>query len=75
MQILYKKSLKAADLPPEWREAVDLQPNDEVTVVITPARGGKSTSPKHFIGAGRGLFRSACEVDAYLRRRRDAWES
>jgi hypothetical protein len=26
MQILYKKSLKAADLPPEWREAVDLQP-------------------------------------------------
>ena len=75
MNVLYRKSLKASDLPPEWREAARLQPDDEVTVVITPAHGSQSVSPKHFIGAGRGLFASAREVDAYLSRRRDAWGS
>jgi hypothetical protein len=75
MGVLYRKSLKVGDLPLEWREAVHLLPDDEVTVVIMPARGGGSVSPRHFIGAGKGLFASAREVDAYLSRRRDAWRS
>ena len=30
---------------------------------------------KRFLGKGRGLFASAREVDAYLRRNREAWKS
>ncbi len=70
----YRKSLKACELPAEWREAGHFAPDQEVTVTITAERqvaGG----PKRFIGAGKGLFASAREVDAYLRRSRNAWQS
>ena len=75
MRTLYKKSVAARDLPAEWREEGRFAPDDRVTVVITPAGRDGAGSPKRFIGAGKGLFASAREVDAYLRRQRDAWDS
>ncbi len=75
MRTLYKKSVTARELPAEWREEGCFAPDDQVTVVITPAGRRKVGSPKRFIGAGRGLFASAREVDAYIRRNRDAWDS
>ena len=75
MKTLYKRSLAARELPAEWREEGRFAPDDQVTGVITPAGGEGAGSPRRFIGAGRGLFASAREVDAYLRRLRDAWGS
>ena len=77
MRTLYKKSVTARELPAEWREEGRFAPDDRVTVVITPAgaAGAGAGSPRRFIGAGRGLLKSVREVDAYLRRQRDAWDS
>ena len=75
MRALYRKSMKARELPADWQKQAQLAPDDEVIVVITPAPEEKVASPKRFIGAGKGLFRSAREVDAYIRRNREAWQS
>jgi hypothetical protein len=65
--------VKAGELPAEWRKEARFSPDDEVTVTITPAVAGGS--PRRFLGMGKGLFASAREVDAYLRRNREAWKS
>ncbi len=75
MKRLYRKSVKARELPTEWRKEGRFSPDDEVMVTITPAAAGAGESPSHFIGRGKGLFASAREVDAYLRRNREAWKS
>jgi hypothetical protein len=75
MKSLYRKSVKARELPAEWQREGSFSPDDEVTVIITPAVAGVGASPRRFIGKGKGLFASAREVDAYLRRTREAWKS
>jgi hypothetical protein len=75
MIMLYKRSVQARELPAQWREEGRFAPDDRVTVVITPERGTAAGSPKRFVGAGKGLFGSGEDVDAYLRRQRDAWTS
>jgi len=75
MSGLYQKSMKARELPAKWREEGRFAPDDQVIVTITSAGTKESSSPKRFIGAGKGLFASAREVDAHIQRNRDAWES
>jgi hypothetical protein len=75
MKSSYTKSVKARELPAAWRKEGRFSPDDEVTVTITPAAAGMGGSPKRFIGKGKGLFASAREVDAYLRRNREGWKS
>jgi len=72
---VYSKTVKASELPTEWREEAQLAPDEEVMVTVRPAAARATGSPKRFIGAGKGLFGSAQEVDAYLQRHRDAWQS
>jgi hypothetical protein len=43
-------------------------------VVLVPAAALRKRSLVEFIGAGKGLFKSAEEVDAYIREERDSWE-
>lgn len=50
-------------------------PEEQVTVVITPAARRGAGSLKRSIGSGKGLFRTAEEIDAYVSRQRDAWGS
>jgi len=45
----------------------------DVVVVVSPTPTRKR-SLVEFIGAGKGLFKSAEEVDAYIREERDSWE-
>ena len=71
----YRKSLRASELPAEWREAGRFAPDEQVTVTITAENQEKRGSPKRFIGAGKGLFASAREIDAYLSRNRDRWRA
>jgi hypothetical protein len=75
MKSFYRKSVKARELPAEWRKEGHFSPDDEVTVTITPSVAGVGGSPKRFIGQGKGLFASAREIDVYLRRNREAWKS
>ena len=76
MKALYKKSIPAQELPAKWQEEGCFAPGDRVTVVITPAgRETSAGSPRRFVGAGKGLFTSAREINAYIRRNRDAWNS
>jgi hypothetical protein len=76
MKALCKKSILAQELPAKWQEEGRFAPDDRVTFVITPAaRETVAGSPKPFIGAGKGLFGSVREINAYIRRNRDAWNS
>lgn len=75
MKSSYRKSVNARELPAEWRKEGHFLLDDEVTITITPVVAGVGESPRRFIGRGKGLFASAREVDAYLRRNREAWKS
>ena len=69
-----RKTLKARDIPASWDVALPDDPETTVEVVITPAPQRDERSLRRFFGAGKGLFSSAAEIDAYIRRNRDAWE-
>jgi hypothetical protein len=75
MRAAYKRTLEARELPTTWREEGRFVPDEQVTVVVTPAARAGSGSLKRFVGAGKGLFRSAEEIDTYISRQRDAWGS
>jgi hypothetical protein len=66
------RTMKARDIPRSWQ--VELPDEAVVEVVITPLPPAGASSPRRYLGAGRGLFSSAAEVDSYIRRHRDAWE-
>ena len=68
-----RKTVKARDIPRSWQVELPDDPEATVEVVITPLPNRGGPSPKRFLGAGTGLFASAAEVDAYIRRNRDAW--
>jgi hypothetical protein len=68
-----RKTVKAGDIPKSWQVELPDDPEAAVEVVITPLPERGGPSPKRFLGAGKGLFASAAEVDAHLRRNRDAW--
>ena len=68
-----RKTLKARDIPRSWQVELPDDPEAAVEVVITPLPKRDGPSPKRFLGAGKGLFASAAEADAYIRRNRDAW--
>jgi hypothetical protein len=70
----YSKTVKARELPAEWREEWRFAPDEQVTITIVREHPKPGDSPKRFIGAGKGLFASAREIDAHLRRQRDAWQ-
>jgi hypothetical protein len=67
-----RKTFKVREIPPAWQVELPDDPEAPVEVVITPVPQGES-SPKRFLGAGKGLFTSAADVDAHIRRNRDAW--
>lgn len=73
--VITRKTLKARDIPPSWEAELPDDPEAVVEVVITPLTPTDEASPKRFLGAGKGLFSSAAEVDAYIRRNRDAWQA
>jgi hypothetical protein len=75
MASVFSKTIKARDLPRDWREEGRFAPDEEVRVIVRPAGGYENDSPTRFIGAGKGVFGSAKEIDAYLQRNRDAWQS
>lgn len=72
MQVV-RKTLRVRDIPASW--AVPGDPDAPVTVVITPGATANVRPLSTFIGAGRGVYASAREVDRHLRRERDAWEA
>jgi hypothetical protein len=45
----------------------------EVIVLVAPPQA-RRRNLSEFIGAGKGLFKSADEVDAYINEERDSWE-
>ena len=77
MGTLLRKIVQARELPEPWREEGRFAPEEPVTVTVEPAAGAtpRPASPLRFIGAGRGLFGSAHEIDEHLGRQRDAWGS
>ena len=72
MTTTYSKTVKARELPAEWREEGHFAPDEQVTITIVRENTEPGDSPKRFIGAGTGLFASACDVDVYIRRQREA---
>lgn len=60
--------------PPSWGVELPGDPEATAEVVITPTPPTGDRSPARFLGAGKGLFSSAAEIDAHIRRNRDARE-
>jgi hypothetical protein len=76
MATTLRKLLPAGELPASWREEGRFAPDDQVRVTVEAVLPAASSgSPLRFLGAGKGLFASVHEVDDYIRRQRDAWES
>jgi hypothetical protein len=69
-----RETLRAADIPRSWQVELPESPETTVEVAITPLLPAPAVSPKRFLGAGRGLFASAAEIDSYIRGCRDVWE-
>jgi hypothetical protein len=71
-----RKIVSARELPASWREEGRFAPEERVTVTVEAAPASEATgSPLRFLGAGKGLFASAQEIDDYLRQQRDSWGS
>jgi hypothetical protein len=72
--VTIRKTIKAREIPASWEVELPGDPEAPVEVIITPLPRRDQRGPKRFLGAGRGLFSSIEEIDAYIRRNRDAWE-
>ena len=46
----------------------------EVIVLVQPSEEPKKKKFTDFIGAAKGSFSNAAEVDAYIREERDSWD-
>lgn len=69
-----RKIVRLREIPSSWKVRPMGRPDELLTVTIV-REGSASTRPlTSYIGTGQGVFGSAAEVDAQLRRERDAWE-
>ena len=69
-----RKIVRFREIPSSWKVRPMGRPDELLTVTIV-REGSVSTRPlTGYIGAGQGVFDSAAEVDAQVRRERDAWE-
>jgi hypothetical protein len=57
--------IRRADLPEGLTAAVTVEVED----------GAQKTTLLSFFGKGKGCFKNAAEVDAFIRSERDAWDS
>jgi len=62
-----KIELRAPEFTPGARAKVTVQ-------IENDNKGGKRRPLSSFVGAGKGRFRTAEDVDGFIRRERDAWE-
>ena len=69
-----RKIVRLREIPSSWKVRSMGRPDELLTVTIV-REGAAATRPlASYIGTGPGVFGSAAEVDADLRRARDAWE-
>ena len=66
-------TVKAGDIPKSWQVDLPDDPEAPVTVLITPAGKPSGRRLVDFIGAGKGVYGSREEADAYIRNLRDEW--
>jgi hypothetical protein len=56
-------------------QSPELRPGEEVDVIASVLPSAtRDLSPLSLVGSGKGLYKSAEEVDAYINQERDAWE-
>ena len=56
-------------------QSPELRARDEAEVIVSVLPGERrDISPLSLIGSGKGLFKSADEVDAYINEQRASWE-
>jgi hypothetical protein len=61
--------IRSPELPPPGT------PADVVVTFDAPAKKGQTVSLSSFFGSAKGGFATPLEVDAFIRRERDSWES
>ncbi|MBI5321470.1 hypothetical protein [Bradyrhizobium sp.] len=74
MNKIVKEHYPASKLPEDLRAGVDPSSTVTVTIVQEDARPEKAMTLEEIFAARRPPFRSAEEIDAELRRQRDAWD-
>lgn len=76
MNEIIRHHFPASRLPDELRG--DLQPDDQVTVVVTkedrPSTEQRIAALDAILAQRRPPYRSAEDIDAEIRRERDAWD-
>ena len=64
-------TVRAGDIPKSWQVDLPDDPEAPVTVLVTPAGKPSNRRLVDFIGAGKGVYGSREEADAYIRNLRD----
>jgi hypothetical protein len=56
-------------------QSPELRAGEEAEVIVSVLPSAKrDISPLSLVGSGKGLYKTADEVDAYLNKERDSWE-
>lgn len=69
-----RKIVRLREIPSSWKVRPTGRPDELLTVTIVRERAIPARPLASYIGTGEGVFGSAREADAELRRERDAWE-
>jgi hypothetical protein len=72
-KVLVRKMVTARELPREWLGGRAVAPETPLTVTVELEAPLPRRRLVDSIGAGRGAFASPDDVDAFIRRERDAW--
>ena len=71
---IVRKNVRVRDIPAAWNVRALGEPDTTVTVTIVPTSSTPSRPLGSYIGAGKGVYGSAAEADAHIRKERNAWE-
>jgi hypothetical protein len=74
MTTVSTKDYPVSRLPEDVRQGIDPQVRAEVVLIVDEAPTFPQRRLSDFIGAGRGVYASPEEADAYVRALRDEWD-
>lgn len=68
-----RRTVRAGEIPSSWHIDLADGPDAMVEVVVTPLSRPRGSSPRRFVGAGKGLYADATEIDSDISAERDSW--
>ena len=70
-----RRTVRAGEIPSSWHIDLADGPDAMVEVVVTQLPRPQRSSPRRFVGMGRGVYADAAEIDSHVSAERDSWEA